>query len=136
MRLLQFQSRMRTAGIRLGAVGEAFWQSRSHPEEAFLLWLPLIKASFWLFLKKPLFKPTICGGSSQPAWRQDGSQGHSQKVTGRVTGFLHCNCISFQGSPYPDQDPTDAETLTQQGPTKIIHHELVMSIGETVGTGN
>lgn len=79
MSLLQLPVQDEDGRIPPRAVGEGFWQSRSPREEAFLLWLSLIKASFLALLKKPLFKPTICGGPSQPALRQDGFQGQSQK---------------------------------------------------------
>lgn len=83
-------------------------------EKAFLLWLPLIEASFLALFKKPLFKPTplVVGPSSQRGGRVGFRDSH-RRVTGRVRGFLLCNCISFQVSPYPDQDPTDAGTLTE-----------------------
>lgn len=52
----------------------------------------------------------------------------TQRVT--VADFLH----SFQVSPYPDQDPTDAGTLPEYGPRKIIcleQNELLISISKT-----
>lgn len=41
----------------------------------------------------------------------------TQRVT--VADFMRCNCASFQVSPYPDQDPTDAGTLSEYGPKKL-----------------
>lgn len=55
----------------------------------------------------------------------------AQTVT--VAGVLHCNCASFQASPYPDQDPTDAGTLSEYRPGKIIcleQNKVMMSISE------
>ena len=50
-----------------------------------------------------------------------------------MADILHCNCASFQASPYPDQDPTDAGTLPEHGTGKIIcleQNELMMSVSK------
>lgn len=131
MRLLQLPVEDEDGRIPHRAVGEGLWQSRSHREEAFLLWLPLIEATLLALFKKPLFKatPFVVGPSSQCGGRVGFRDSH-RRVAGKVRGFLLCNCISFQVTPCPDQDPTDAGTLNR----KIIHldhNELVMSPSET-----
>lgn len=42
------------------------------------------------------------------------------RITQRDTGGGAISCASSQVSPSPDQDPTDAGTLSGYGPQKII----------------
>lgn len=125
MRLLQLPVRDEDGRIPHRAVGEGFWQSRSHPEEAFLLWLPLIKASFLALSKKPLFKPPICGGSKQAVLRQDGFQGQSQKghrfPAPPFRSALTQSRIPLVLGHQLNNDPEKSSTLTR----------IILSISET-----
>lgn len=105
MRLLLLPAQDEDCRIPHRALGEGLWQSRSHPEEEFLLWLPLIRASLLALFKASFLNPPFVVGPSSQPWGQDGFQGQSQKG--------HSEGHRLPASPFSSvltQGPTDAGT--------------------------
>lgn len=86
---------MKTAGFLTEQWERVYWQSGSHDAEAFLLWFPLIKASFVALFKKPLFKTTICGG---PNGQHGGRMGHTEGHHGLFPALLSGQSLPRPGS--------------------------------------